>query len=107
MSLLGDMLSDEELRKLDVRDWFTRAALHAQRMVRAEVVSCSWRKHPGQGIHSDTMPRYALEHHLFLGKLEGVLATKEILTSVRRQRLALHSRVKRFVKTLSGNPTRI
>ena len=87
-ALIGEMRWDEALRKLDDWDWFIRVALRAKRIVRLDIVSYSWREHPGQGIRSETMLRNALEHHVILGKLEEALAESGMLTQARRQRLA-------------------
>jgi glycosyltransferase involved in cell wall biosynthesis len=87
-ALIDTMTWDEGLRKLDDWDWFIRAALRAKIIVRTDVVSYSWRQHPGQGTRSDTMLRNALEHHIILRKLEAALAERRLLTKARRQRLA-------------------
>jgi len=79
---------DEDLRKLDDWDWFIRAALLAGRIVRVDVVSYSWRQHPGQGIRAETLLRNAREHHAILRKLEAELAARGLLTNARKKRLA-------------------
>jgi glycosyltransferase involved in cell wall biosynthesis len=87
-NLVGALRWDEGLRKLDDWDWFIRAALRARKIARAEVVSYSWRQHPGQGIRSESMLHNAREHHLILGKLETALAEGGMLSEMRRRRLA-------------------
>jgi len=87
-SMIGDMRWDEGLRKLDDWDWFIRAALRAKKVVRADVISYSWREHPGQGIRNETMLLNAQEHHIILRKLEAALNARGELTISRRKRLA-------------------
>lgn len=86
--LVSSLRWDENLRKLDDWDWFIRAAMQAQKIVASGVIAYSWREHSGQGVRSETMLRNALEHHIILGKLEGTLAERGLLTRARRERLA-------------------